>query len=58
VTFERRLGRRRLLVAINRGRTAAVVKLGSARARLLWGGGEVDGGRLRVSGRAAAIVRL
>ena len=70
VTFERRLGRRRLLVAINRGRTAAAVELGSARARLLWGGGEacgggeawgggeVDGGRLRVAGRAAAIVRL
>ena len=58
VTFERRRGRRRVLVALNRGRTAAVVELGSARARLLWGGGTVAGGRLRVAGRDAAIVRL
>ena len=57
VTFERRLGRRRVLVAVNRGRTAAVVELGSSRARLLWGRGTVAEGRLRVAGRDAAIVR-
>ena len=58
VTFERRLGRRRVLVAINRSRTAAVMELGSARARLLWGRGTVDAGLLRVAGRDAVIVRL
>ena len=58
VTFERRRRRRRVLVAINRGRTAAVVELGSARARLLWGRGTVADGRLRVAGRDAAIVRV
>ena len=50
-------GRRRVVVALNRGRTAAVVELGSTRARLLWGGGTVADGRLRVAGRDAAIVR-
>jgi glycosidase len=55
VVFERYLGRRRLAVAINRGRRGQSVDLPFP-GRVAWGKGEVDGRRLTLPAREAAVV--
>jgi cyclomaltodextrinase / maltogenic alpha-amylase / neopullulanase len=57
VAFERWSGRRRLVVAVNRGSRAARVPL-PGRGRILWGEGEMEVEDLRVPGRQATVVAL
>jgi glycosidase len=56
LAFERRLGRKRLLVVINRGKRRRI-DLPSA-GKVLWGNAELVKRRLTVAPREAAIVRL
>lgn len=55
VAFERRLGRRRVLVAINRSGRPARVPAGPGWRRLLWGSGRVEGGEVVVGARSAVL---
>jgi len=52
--FERRLGRRRAVVAINRGARAVHVSGGHS-VKHRWGNGTVTDGDLRVAGRSAVV---
>ncbi len=54
LAFERRLGGRRAVVAINRGRRTVRIAVGRS-PRLRWGSGAVVDGQLEVSGRSAVI---
>jgi maltooligosyltrehalose synthase len=56
LAFERRLGRRRLVVVVNRGKRRRI-ELPSA-GKVVWGEAEMDKRRLTVGAREAAIVRL
>jgi glycosidase len=56
LAFERRLGRQRLVVAINRGKRRRI-ELPSA-GKVLWGDAEMEKRKLTVALRGAAIVRL
>jgi glycosidase len=56
LAFERRLGRQRLVVAINRGKRRRI-ELPSA-GKILWGDAELEKRRLTIAARDAAIVRL
>ena len=56
LAFERRLGRKRLLVVINRGKRRRI-DLPSA-GKVLWGDAVLEKRRLTVAAREAAIVRL
>ena len=56
LAFERRLGRQRLIVAINRGKRRRI-DLPTA-GKVLWGDAELDKRRLTIAPRAASIVRL
>ena len=57
LAFERALGRARYVVAINRGRTRAVLDIGGS-GTVVWGAGSHDDDRLVVPGRSAVIVRM
>ena len=57
LAFERVLGRARYVVAINRGRTRAVLDIGGS-GTVVWGAGSHDDDRLVVPGRSAVIVRM
>jgi glycosidase len=56
LAFERRLGRQRLVVAINRGKRRRI-ELPSA-GKILWGDAEIEKRKLTVAPRGAAIVKL
>lgn len=56
LAFERRLGRQRLAVVINRGRQRRVEIPGAN--KLLWGAGQLEKQKLTVGAREAAVVRL
>ncbi len=56
LAFERRLGRRRLVVAINRGKRRRI-ELSSA-GKVLWGDAKLEKRKLTIAPRDAAIVRL
>jgi cyclomaltodextrinase len=56
LAFERRRGRQRLVVAVNRGRRRRI-ELPST-GKVLWGDGEMEKRKLTVGAREAAIVKL
>lgn len=63
VAYQRMAGRTRYLIGINRGEARTELDVGdrstSGRStRATWGAGDLVGGRLRIEGRSAVIVRL
>ena len=56
LAFERRLGHKRLLVVINRGKRRRIEL--PSKGKVIWGGAELVKRRLMVDSRDAAIVRL
>lgn len=56
LAFERRLGRQRLMVVINRGKRRRIDLPSSG--KVLWGDAELDQRKLTIAAREAAIVKL
>jgi glycosidase len=56
IAYERRAGRSRVAVVINRGARPRVARLDPGWRRLLWGEATLDDGRVRVGARSAAIL--
>jgi glycosidase len=56
IAYERRAGRSRVAVVINRGSRPRVARLEAGWRRLLWGEAAVDEGRVRIGARSAAIL--
>lgn len=56
IVFERRRGRRRVLIVLNRSGRRATVGVGSGWRRVRWGEAEIDGDQVTVPARSAAII--